>query len=37
LLDAEIFLSSWRSPGTVTKKVMEGGWTRYYNFILTAQ
>jgi hypothetical protein len=31
LLDAEIFLGSWR---TAMGEVMEGGWTWYYNFIL---
>jgi hypothetical protein len=35
LPDAEIFIDSWRrTPGT--GEVMEGGWIRYYNFILAA-
>jgi hypothetical protein len=33
LPDAEVGLGDWR---TATGKVMEGGWTRYYNFILAA-
>jgi hypothetical protein len=39
LLDADIFLGSWRTwrpPETVTGEVIEGGWTRYYDFILAA-
>jgi hypothetical protein len=36
LPDAEVFLDFWRTPERATREVMEGGWTRYYEFILAA-
>jgi hypothetical protein len=36
LRDAVVFLDSWRTTQEATGEVMEGGWTRYYNFILAA-
>jgi hypothetical protein len=33
--DAEVRVGDWRSLKRVTAEVMEGGWTRYYDFILT--
>jgi hypothetical protein len=34
LPDAEVYLGSWRTPETATGEDVEGGWTRYYDFIL---
>jgi hypothetical protein len=36
LPDAEVYLGNWRTAEGATGEVMEGGWTRYYNFILAA-
>jgi hypothetical protein len=36
LPDAEVYLGDWRTPERATGEVMEGGWTRYYGFILAA-
>jgi hypothetical protein len=36
LLDAEVYLDDWRTPERATGEDMEGGWTRYYDFILAA-
>jgi enterochelin esterase-like enzyme len=36
LLDAEVYLGHWRTAARVRGEVMEGGWTRYHNFILAA-
>jgi hypothetical protein len=32
--DADVYLGDWRTYERVTGEVMEGGWTRYYDFIL---
>jgi hypothetical protein len=34
LPDAEVDLGRWGIPSSVTWKVVENGWTRYYDFIL---
>jgi hypothetical protein len=34
LPDAEVRLGYWRTAAEETGEVMEGGWTRYYEFIL---
>jgi hypothetical protein len=36
LPDAQIYLDDWRTPKRATGEVMEGGWARYYDFILAA-
>jgi hypothetical protein len=36
LLDADLYLDYWRATQGATGEVMEGGWTRYYDFILAA-
>jgi hypothetical protein len=36
LPDTELYLGDWIAAAGVTGEGMEGGWTRYYNFILTA-
>jgi hypothetical protein len=36
LPDVEVYLSGWGTPKRTTREVMEGGWTRYYEFILAA-
>jgi hypothetical protein len=36
LPDAVVRLGYWRTGGRAAGEVMEGGWTRYYNFILAA-
>jgi hypothetical protein len=35
--DTEIYLDDWIATAGVTEEVMEGGWTRYYDFILAAR
>jgi hypothetical protein len=36
LPDTKVYLGDWRTPEGATGEVMEGGWTRYYYFILAA-
>jgi hypothetical protein len=36
LPDTEVYLDHWETPERATGEVMEGGWTRYYDFILAA-
>jgi hypothetical protein len=37
LPDAKVYPGHWRTPERKTGEVMEGGWTRYYNFIFAAR
>jgi hypothetical protein len=36
LPDAQLCLGKWAATDRATGEVMEGGWTRYYDFILAA-
>jgi hypothetical protein len=36
LPDTEVYVGDWKTPERATGEVMEGGWTRYYDFILAA-
>jgi hypothetical protein len=36
LPDTKVHLGDWTTPEGATGEVMEGGWTRYYDFILAA-
>jgi hypothetical protein len=36
LPNPKVHLGVWQSPERTTGEVMEGGWTRYYNFIVAA-
>jgi hypothetical protein len=36
LPDIKVYIGDWRTPERATGEVMEGGWTRYYDFILAS-